>query len=308
MPDLPEPRRGGAARPRQPAGEAGHRARVLPADASTRSARPATRASSRDPVTDYDEQTVEQVGRRLKDRGLLRIVWSDTGPPDAEVPPDPRRGARPRRRRAGAGHRAAARGPQAPGELRTRTDRLHAFADRAASRRRLPGWPAGRPLVRELPRRSGDRDARWVHLLGDAARERPAPTTPAPGRPRQRAGRRRRGARRRGCGRRTTPSPRRTPRTWSTSWPAAVRELAAGPGRRARGGRPGRRGRLRPRPHHGVPRRRRRGRDRHRPVAGDGRRGAAPVPGRHLRGRRPAPADAADRRATAGPPCSRGTR
>ena len=35
--------------------------------------------SSREPVTDYDEHTVEQVGRRLKDRGLLRIVWSDTG-------------------------------------------------------------------------------------------------------------------------------------------------------------------------------------------------------------------------------------
>ena len=36
-------------------------------------------SSSRDPITDYDEQTVEQVGRRLKDRGLLRIVWSDSG-------------------------------------------------------------------------------------------------------------------------------------------------------------------------------------------------------------------------------------
>ena len=35
--------------------------------------------SSRDPVVDYDEQTVEATGRRLKDRGLLRIVWSDTG-------------------------------------------------------------------------------------------------------------------------------------------------------------------------------------------------------------------------------------
>ena len=36
-------------------------------------------SSSREPVTDYDEQTVERAGRRLKDRGLLRIVWSDTG-------------------------------------------------------------------------------------------------------------------------------------------------------------------------------------------------------------------------------------
>src|SRR5919107_2489789 len=36
-------------------------------------------SSSREPVTDYDEQEVERVARLLKDRGLLRIVWSDTG-------------------------------------------------------------------------------------------------------------------------------------------------------------------------------------------------------------------------------------
>jgi len=35
--------------------------------------------SSRDPVVDYDERTVERVARELKDRGLLRIVWADTG-------------------------------------------------------------------------------------------------------------------------------------------------------------------------------------------------------------------------------------
>ena len=36
-------------------------------------------ASSREPVTDYDEQEVERVARGLKDRGLVRIVWADTG-------------------------------------------------------------------------------------------------------------------------------------------------------------------------------------------------------------------------------------
>ena len=35
--------------------------------------------SSRDPVTDYDQQTVERSAKSLKERGLLRIVWSDTG-------------------------------------------------------------------------------------------------------------------------------------------------------------------------------------------------------------------------------------
>ena len=35
--------------------------------------------SSRDPVMELDERTVEQTARALKDQGLLRIVWSDTG-------------------------------------------------------------------------------------------------------------------------------------------------------------------------------------------------------------------------------------
>ena len=36
-------------------------------------------SSSRDPLTDYDEPAVETTLRRLKDRQLVRIVWSDTG-------------------------------------------------------------------------------------------------------------------------------------------------------------------------------------------------------------------------------------
>ena len=59
------------------------------------------------------------------------------------------------------------RGPQAPGELRTRTERLHAFADRGAVEQELHAM-AGRPqpLVVELERRAGQQDARWAHLLG----------------------------------------------------------------------------------------------------------------------------------------------
>src|ERR1700750_1063201 len=34
--------------------------------------------SSREPVVEYDEQTIEQTARRLKDRGLLRSVWAAT--------------------------------------------------------------------------------------------------------------------------------------------------------------------------------------------------------------------------------------
>ncbi|HRD61918.1 MAG TPA: DUF480 domain-containing protein, partial [Nocardioides sp.] len=60
------------------------------------------------------------------------------------------------------------RGAQAPGELKTRTDRLHAFADRGEVETVLADLAARpEPLVRELPRQRGQHDARWLHLLGD---------------------------------------------------------------------------------------------------------------------------------------------
>ncbi len=125
-------------------------------------------SSSRDPVVEYDEHTVEHTAKRLKERGLVRIVWSDKG------------------RRTLKYHQTLdealdladderalltvllLRGPQAPGELRTRTERLHPFADRAAVEEVL-GRMAGRGLVRELPRQPGQHDLRWVHLLGEPA-------------------------------------------------------------------------------------------------------------------------------------------
>ncbi|MFC7494905.1 MULTISPECIES: DUF480 domain-containing protein [unclassified Nocardioides] len=136
-------------------------------------------SNSREPVTDYDEQVVEQVGRRLKEKGLLRIVWSDTGRRTLKYHQtlDEALGL-------ADDERALVtvlllRGPQAPGELRTRTERLHQFADRGAVEDTLRGM-AERGLVRELPRRSGDRDSRWVHLLGDLPTEgAAAPAAPA---------------------------------------------------------------------------------------------------------------------------------
>ena len=50
------------------------------------------------------------------------------------------------------------RGPQAPGELRTRTERLHAFADRTEVEAVLSAWPGARP--RWCGSWSGGRDSR----------------------------------------------------------------------------------------------------------------------------------------------------
>ena len=115
--------------------------------------------SSRDPVVDYDQQTVEQTARSLKEQGLLRIVWSDTGRRTLKYHQilDERLGLDPDERAVLTV--LLLRGPQAPGELRTRTERLHPFADRSeveACLRRMAERP--QPLVRELERRPGQQD------------------------------------------------------------------------------------------------------------------------------------------------------
>jgi uncharacterized protein len=135
-------------------------------------------ASSRDPVVDYDEQTVEQTARRLKERGLLRIVWADTGRRTLkyhqtldevlELSPEER----------ALITVLLLRGPQAPGELRTRTERLHPFATRDEVEQHLVRM-AERGLVRELPRQPGQHDPRWVHLLGEPALASVAPAATA---------------------------------------------------------------------------------------------------------------------------------
>jgi uncharacterized protein YceH (UPF0502 family) len=59
------------------------------------------------------------------------------------------------------------RGPQTPGELRTRVPRLAELPDPAAidaSLQALAGRPEG-PLVQQLPREAGRRDSRWAQLF-----------------------------------------------------------------------------------------------------------------------------------------------
>jgi uncharacterized protein YceH (UPF0502 family) len=123
--------------------------------------------NNREPVVDFDQQTVERTARALKERGLLRIVWSDVGRRTLKYHQvlDEQLGLDPDERALLTV--LLLRGAQAPGELRTRAERLHAFADRGeveACLRRMAGRP--QPLVRELDRRPGQQDRRWVHLLG----------------------------------------------------------------------------------------------------------------------------------------------
>jgi uncharacterized protein YceH (UPF0502 family) len=65
------------------------------------------------------------------------------------------------------------RGPQTAAALRAATERLHRFADTSSVEAfldELAGRPeaSGGPLVALLPRRPGEREARWAHLLSGA--------------------------------------------------------------------------------------------------------------------------------------------
>lgn len=70
------------------------------------------------------------------------------------------------------------RGPQTPGELRTRTDRMHPFDDVDAVERVLVGLAERAvPLVRNLGRGPGQSQDRWVQLLTEVVPE-AGPETP----------------------------------------------------------------------------------------------------------------------------------
>jgi uncharacterized protein YceH (UPF0502 family) len=60
------------------------------------------------------------------------------------------------------------RGPQTPGELRTRASRMHAFEDLESVHSALERLGKREPpMVAVLPRQPGTKEARYAHLLGD---------------------------------------------------------------------------------------------------------------------------------------------
>jgi uncharacterized protein YceH (UPF0502 family) len=122
-------------------------------------------STNREPVVDYDEGTVREALHQLERRGFTRLA-------------------------SGAGSRAAKyrhllaealpmdeaeqalmsvlmlRGPQTPGELKQRADRMHAFADLSAVHGTLERL-IGRELVLRLERRPGQKEERYAQLLED---------------------------------------------------------------------------------------------------------------------------------------------
>jgi uncharacterized protein YceH (UPF0502 family) len=130
--------------------------------------------SSRDPVLDLTEEEVRQALHSLEDQALVTPVR------DARVPKYEHRirtVLNLRRDETAVLCLLMLRGPQTPGELRSRADRLYPFDDLAAVQstlERLATRPAADaatsetgPLTIILPRQPGSREARYAHLLGD---------------------------------------------------------------------------------------------------------------------------------------------
>lgn len=136
-------------------------------------------SSSREPVTDYDEATVHRVLRALKEKDLVAVTWQDSGRRTLKYVQTVAA------RHAWAPDQRALltvlllRGPAAPGALKTRTERLHGFTDRAEVETCLARMArAEPPLVVEQPKRAREQDHRWIHLLGAVE-----PPEPSVGRP-----------------------------------------------------------------------------------------------------------------------------
>ncbi len=135
-------------------------------------------STNRDPVVEYDEATIREALRRLERRGYVRLA-------------------------SGAGSRAAKyrhllaealplgrpeeallcilmlRGPQTPGELKQRSERMYPFGDLASVLQALEAL-IDRELARRLERRPGHKEERYVQLLDEGSYEPEAPPQGGP--------------------------------------------------------------------------------------------------------------------------------
>lgn len=117
--------------------------------------------SNRDPVVEFDADTVEQALQLLRDKGLLLAI---TGA-GSRVPKYGHRISE----MLNLGRRELAilcelmvRGPQTLGELRTHCERMHPFDDLAEVEAVMDRLPE---LIVKLSRRPGEKEVRYAHLL-----------------------------------------------------------------------------------------------------------------------------------------------
>lgn len=141
-------------------------------------------STGRAPVLQLDHAEVEDAVHRLKERGMVRFVHPSHGGRSEKY-----RHALPDVLDVGPAERAvicllALRGPQTPGELKARADRLYAFSSLDEVQRALESLAEQpEPLATRLPRRLGQKELRWAHLLSGEPQdveEVDRPIAPAP--------------------------------------------------------------------------------------------------------------------------------
>ena len=145
--------------------------------------------TNRDPVVTYDEDTVRSALVGLRDHELVRTFYA-TGSRTPKYTHHLDSHFELTRPQTALLALLLLRGPQTVGELRTRSERMHAFEslDQVESELdALVAHPYG-ALVEHLERRPGQKEARWRHLLGGeddiptpAAASPPAQAPAAPG-------------------------------------------------------------------------------------------------------------------------------
>lgn len=120
--------------------------------------------TNREPVSDYDEDTVRDGLSALEDRELAEPRY------DSRVPKYAHRASQ----KLNLNNRELAlicvlllRGPQTLNELKERTQRMYAFDDLDAVENSLRKMSEREvPLTVFLPRQTGQREPRWMHLMG----------------------------------------------------------------------------------------------------------------------------------------------
>jgi uncharacterized protein len=125
-------------------------------------------STNRDPVLNLSEEAVDNALANLRSSGVVRVVYSKGMRVDKYRPVlDEVVGLSPPE--LALLTVMLLRGPQTGAELRARTERLHEFEDQSAIDNALNALAAREdPIVALQPRQPGQKEPRWLHLLGPA--------------------------------------------------------------------------------------------------------------------------------------------
>lgn len=125
--------------------------------------------SNREPVMELSEDDVQRGVERLQDE---KLVWRVMGGRAVRFDHNLDTVWHLNRREKALLTLLFLRGPQTPGELRGRSDRLQSFETVAEVEELLRDMSGhSEPLVRELARRPGQKETRWAHTVGGAVAE-----------------------------------------------------------------------------------------------------------------------------------------